>query len=194
MILADIDMSGPGFLFFNLACAAVAILFFAFFCDFANDWRKEFIDLFNATVPIPSNKKSKTKRSNTMVTLQVIGHLGKDAIMNNVNGKTVINFSVAHSEKHKNAQGVEVNHTLWVDCSFWTDRTKIAEYLKQGTLVYVTGKPGVETYKNNQGVTVAKQRLRVNDIQLLSAKKDGETTTPAEASQPTANSEDDLPF
>ena len=36
-----------------------------------------------------------------MIKLQVIGNLGRDAVMNNVNGKTVINFTVAHSEKYK---------------------------------------------------------------------------------------------
>ena len=34
-----------------------------------------------------------------MIKLQVIGNLGKDCIVNTVNGKTVINFNVAHTEK-----------------------------------------------------------------------------------------------
>lgn len=33
--------------------------------------------------------------------MRVIGNLGKDAIANNVNGKTVINFSVASTERYK---------------------------------------------------------------------------------------------
>ena len=40
-----------------------------------------------------------------MIKMQVIGHLGQDATVNNVNGKSVINFSVAHSEKYKNKDG-----------------------------------------------------------------------------------------
>ena len=50
-----------------------------------------------------------------MIKLQAIGHLGKDAIVNNVNGKNVINFTVAHTEKFKDAQGVQKDKTVWVD-------------------------------------------------------------------------------
>ena len=51
-----------------------------------------------------------------MIKLQVIGNLGKDAVVNNVNGKSVINFNVAHTERYKDAQGVQKDRTTWVDC------------------------------------------------------------------------------
>lgn len=114
-----------------------------------------------------------------MVNLQAIGHLGKDATVNNVNGKTVINFSIAHSEKYKTAEGNEVTKTLWVECSQWTDRTKIAQFLKKGTQVHVAGIPSLDSYRNADGVTVAKLRLRITDINLLGGKKDEQ---PAEVS------------
>ena len=66
-----------------------------------------------------------------MIKLQVIGHLGKDAVVNTVNGRSVINFNMAHSEKYKDAQGVQKDRTIWVDCAYWTDRTAIAPYLKK---------------------------------------------------------------
>ena len=66
-----------------------------------------------------------------MIKLQVIGHLGKDGVVNNVNGKNVINFTVAHSEKYRDAQGVQKDKTLWVDCAYWTEKTAIAPYLKK---------------------------------------------------------------
>ena len=40
-----------------------------------------------------------------MIKLQVIGNLGKDCIVNTVNGKNVINFTVAHTEKYRDSQG-----------------------------------------------------------------------------------------
>lgn len=115
-----------------------------------------------------------------MITLQAIGHLGKDATVNNVNGKTVINFSIAHSEKYKNAEGSEVTKTLWVECSYWNDRTKIAQFLKKGTQIHVAGVPSLDSYRNTDGVTVAKLRLRITDITLLGGGKKDEQ--PAEAS------------
>ncbi len=37
--------------------------------------------------------------------MQVIGNLGKDCVTNLVNGKNVINFNVAHTEKFRDATG-----------------------------------------------------------------------------------------
>ena len=50
-----------------------------------------------------------------MIKLQVIGNLGKDCITNTVNGKSVMNFSVAHTEKFRDSQGVQKDKTTWVD-------------------------------------------------------------------------------
>jgi len=40
-----------------------------------------------------------------MIKLQIVGNLGADCIQKEVNGKTVINFNVAHHEKFKDSQG-----------------------------------------------------------------------------------------
>ena len=58
-----------------------------------------------------------------MIKLQVIGNLGKDGTVNTVNGKNVINFSVAHTEKYRDAQGTQKERTTWVECAYWTDKT-----------------------------------------------------------------------
>ena len=105
-----------------------------------------------------------------MIKLNVIGHLGKDALVNNVNGRNVINFTVAHTEKFKDAQGVQKERTIWVDCAYWTDRTAIAPYLKKGTQVYVDGNPDVRVYTNQQGASSGIITLRVSNIQLLGTK------------------------
>ncbi|RYY18547.1 MAG: single-stranded DNA-binding protein [Chitinophagaceae bacterium] len=107
-----------------------------------------------------------------MIKLLAIGHLGKDCITNTVNGKNVINFSVAHSEKYKDVQGNLVEKTTWVECAYWTDRTGIAQYLKKGTQVYVEGTPEVRTYPKNDGTTGASLSIRVFNIQLLGSRSD----------------------
>lgn len=110
-----------------------------------------------------------------MIKMQAIGHLGKDAVVNNVNGKTVINFTVAHTEKYKDAQGNQVDKTIWVDCSYWTDRTAVAPYLKKGTQVYVEGSPEVRTYTTQDGKHGATLTLRVLSVQLLGGKNENNT-------------------
>lgn len=149
-----------------------------------------------------------------MIKLLVIGNLGKDAILNNVNGKNVINFTVAHTEKYKDTQGVQKDRTVWVDCSYWTDRTGVVPYLKKGTQVYVEGNPDVRTYTTQDGRNGASLTLRVLSIQLIGTKgsegansnpasgNSGYTPqTPAYGGQPTVSSPneltepmDDLPF
>ena len=111
-----------------------------------------------------------------MIKLQVIGNLGKDAQVNNVNGKTVINFNVAHTERYKDAQGNQKDRTTWVDCSYWTDRTAVAPYLKKGTQVYVEGTPDVRSYTTTDGRNGASLTLRISSVQLLGAKPAGSNT------------------
>jgi len=108
-----------------------------------------------------------------MIKLQVIGNLGKDAVVNNVNGKTVINFTVAHTERFRDAQGNQKDRTTWVDCAYWTDRTGIAPYLKKGTQVYVEGTPDIRTYTTQDGRNGASITLRIQNVQLLGARSEG---------------------
>lgn len=128
-----------------------------------------------------------------MIKLTAIGNLGKDAVLNNVNGKNVINFNVAHTEKYKDAQGNQKDKTIWIDCSYWTERTAIAPYLKKGTQVYLEGQPDVRSYTAKDGTNGASLVLRVGLVQLLSkgSQSDGNAAQQAAASvDPT----DDLPF
>ena len=109
-----------------------------------------------------------------MLKFTVLGHLGKDAIVNDVNGKSVINFSVAHSEKAKDAQGNQVAKSIWVECAYWTDKTAIAPYLKKGTQVYVEGNGDLKTYTKNDGTTASNLTCRVSMVQLLGGKEDAQ--------------------
>lgn len=109
-----------------------------------------------------------------MIKLQIVGHLGADCIVKEVNGKNVINFNVAHSEKYKDAQGNPVEKTTWVNCAYWTDKTAISQYLTKGQMVYAEGAPEADGYTNKEGAVAATLRLRVLNIQLLSGKSDNQ--------------------
>src|SRR5947208_1398342 len=122
-----------------------------------------------------------------MIKLMVIGNLGKDCIVNTVNGKNVINFSVAHTEKFKDSTGAQREKTTWVECAYWTDRTGIAPYLKKGTQVYAEGTPEVRTYQTNDGKNGAALSLRVQNIQLLGSRGEGVGAPSQERSYGTSN-------
>jgi single-strand DNA-binding protein len=119
-----------------------------------------------------------------MIKLQVIGNLGKDCMMNTVNGKNVINFSVAHTEKFKDSAGNQKDKTIWVECAYWTDKTGIAPYLKKGTQVYAEGSPEVRTYQTKDGTQGSSLSLRVSSVQLLGSKGEGGGENQNYGSQP----------
>jgi single-strand DNA-binding protein len=145
-----------------------------------------------------------------MIKLQIIGNLGRDCVVNNVNGKSVINFAVAHTEKFKNAQGVQQDKTIWVDCAYWTDRVAIAPYLKKGTMVFAEGQPDIRSYTTKEGTPGTSLTLRVQTVQLLGGRQEngnggdqtqqsynnGQQSQPQSASMAGAVQEplDDLPF
>jgi single-strand DNA-binding protein len=108
-----------------------------------------------------------------MIKLQIVGNLGKDCIVKEVNGKNVINFSVAHTEKFKDAQGNPKERTTWVECAYWTDRTAIAPYLRKGQMVYAEGSPEADGYMNKDNQAAATLRMRVQNVQLLGGKSEG---------------------
>jgi single-strand DNA-binding protein len=114
-----------------------------------------------------------------MIKLQVIGNLGKDAVINNVNGKTVINFTVAHSEKYKDSQGNAQERTTWVDCAYWTERA-VGQYLLKGKTVFAEGTPRVETYTTKDGRQGASLRLTVSDMQFVGGNRDGQSQAPTD--------------
>ncbi len=109
-----------------------------------------------------------------MIKLQVIGNLGKDCVLNQVNGKNVINFSVAHTEKFKDSSGATKEKTTWVECAYWTDRTGVAPYLKRGSQVYVEGIPELRHYTKNDGTAGTTLSLRVVSLQLVGNRPEGQ--------------------
>ena len=128
-----------------------------------------------------------------MLKTQIIGSIGADAVLNNVNGFQVANFSVCHSEKYKDANGVVVNKAVWVSVSWWLKSTAILQYLKKGVTVYIDGTPSVDTYVNKEGKTVPQLRIRASMVQLLgSSNKQDNGQQPQPASGLTPSQEDFL--
>jgi single-strand DNA-binding protein len=141
-----------------------------------------------------------------MIKMQVIGNLGKDCVVNTVNGKNVINFTVAHTEKYRDSQGNNQEKTTWVDCAYWTDRTALAPYLTRGKQVFVEGTPEARAFQRNDGTPGSSLSLRIREVQLLGGRGDsgsqsmGDNDSAPESSSSSAagagfsEASDDLPF
>jgi len=113
-----------------------------------------------------------------MLKMSIIGSLGADCSTNFHKEKRVINFNVAVNEKWVTGEGEQKEKTTWISCSYWNDKTKVDEYLKKGTNIYVEGTPDVRTFQDSKGQTQAQLVLKVTDLILLSSnKKDANTQT-----------------
>ena len=145
-----------------------------------------------------------------MQKIQIIGNLGRDAETRQVGADTVISFSVAVTESWNDKNQQRQERTTWYECDFWKTNgqsSRVADYLKQGTKVYVEGKPEVRAYINNRNEPVGQLKIRVQAVELLGDSKNqvpaagaapGNDSNPApigRSSTPAPDSNDnDLPF
>jgi single-strand DNA-binding protein len=128
-----------------------------------------------------------------MIKMQIIGNLGKDCVVNTVNGKNVINFTVAHTDKFRDSQGNNQEKTTWVDCAYWTDRTAIAQYLVKGKQVFVEGQPEARSFQRNDGTPGASLTLRVREVQLLGGRADSSSSSPVMSNESASQSKSEIP-
>jgi len=106
-----------------------------------------------------------------MVQIQTIGFVGNDATTQEHDGKKVINFSVASTEKFKPKNGVEQERTTWVNCSYWTS-ANIAPHIKKGTRLFVVGDLFVNLYDRPDGSKDVRIDCRVMRVEFISQKQD----------------------
>jgi single-strand DNA-binding protein len=133
-----------------------------------------------------------------MISLSIIGNIGGDAIVKEVGSKKVINFSVCHTEKYKDANGNQQEKSTWVECAKWGETTGILPYLLKGTKVFVEGKPEINLYAKKDGEPGGSIRVQVNKIELLGGKgEQSQSAAPVPANQPAGpavQDTSDLPF
>lgn len=103
----------------------------------------------------------------------IIGNIGKDAVVAQHGENSVINFTLAQTETWLDQNQVKHEKTKWYDCALWRQSTKVAEYLKKGQLVCVTGSVDLKSWQGQGGEFNAGLTMRVTDIELLGGKKEG---------------------
>ena len=128
-----------------------------------------------------------------MIKMQIIGNLGKDCVVNTVNGKNVINFTLAHTEKYRDSQGNNQEKTTWVDCAYWTDKTAVAQYLTKGKQIFAEGQPEARSFQRNDGTPGSSLSLRVREVQLLGGKGDSGGATLANTAAMSSSSGSSIP-
>lgn len=123
--------------------------------------------------------------------VQLIGNVGQDPEMREVNGTSVVNLSIATSEKYKDKSGAPQEKTEWHRVAFWGKAAEIiAQYVSKGSKLYVSG--SIESRKyDKDGVEMTAYGIRGRDFKFLDTKGEG-GSKPAPRSDNELN--DDLPF
>jgi single-strand DNA-binding protein len=106
--------------------------------------------------------------------VQLIGHLGKDPEVKSFDsGNKLASFSIATTDKYKNAKGEKIEDTQWHNIVIWGKLAEVAEkYLKKGAEVCVEGKLVHRTYETSAGEKRYITEINVNDMLMIGGKKE----------------------
>lgn len=103
--------------------------------------------------------------------ITIVGNVGRDAEMRYLpDGKPVTTFSVATSEKWKDAQGQPQERTVWFKITTWQQLAEVCgQYVKKGMKVLVVGTlTEPKPYQDRQGDWRASLDVRANVVRFLS--------------------------
>jgi len=97
------------------------------------------------------------------------GRVGADAELRTTqSGEKVLSFRVANDVGFGDRK-----FTQWVDCSLWGKRGEsIAQYVKKGDKVAVSGELKLEEFQKRDGTPGSKLSVRVNDLDLGSGNRE----------------------
>lgn len=106
-----------------------------------------------------------------MLKIIVTGNIGNDAEVRDIgNGNCAISFSLAHTEKWKDAGGNPQERTTWVKCTKWakTGATTVAQYLKKGTKLLIEGVPSSNCWINKtNGEAASILEIKVDNLEFM---------------------------
>lgn len=127
-----------------------------------------------------------------LTVMVLIGRVTKDAEVRTLKDeRKVVNFNVAVNDGYKDKKSDKwVAIPSFYSCSYWLSPA-IADRLKKGNLVELTGRLSVNAYKDMEGEAQASLNCHVDSIKVHGVTKKEEANQP-QSPQPTTA--DDLPF
>jgi single-strand DNA-binding protein len=147
----------------------------------------------------------------------LLGNVGKDPEIRSTPGGTMVaNFTLATSDRQRDAQGNWQDHTEWHNVvAFSRTAEIIRDYVKKGSKLYIEGRIQTRSWDDKEsGQKRYRTEIIISDLSLLSARDEGagaysRATAPASSSanfdqrapagqddlaQTTGISDDDIPF
>ena len=122
----------------------------------------------------------------------LIGRLTRDAVIAKTkDDRQVVNFTLAINDGYKPKGSEEwTSLTTYYTCAYWIS-SKIAERLKKGNLVEISGRAYVTAYKDMQGEARASLNCHVDSVKVHQQMKSNGTTPVVEKKE---EANQDLPF
>jgi single-strand DNA-binding protein len=130
---------------------------------------------------------------------QIIGHVGREPDVRALqNGDPVVALSIATTEKWKDkVTGEKREATEWHRIVLFGKLAEIAQqFVRKGTLVYVSGKIMHKKYQDKEGVEKYITEIRADALKLLSKSlSDQSAPSKVQSKSPDiADMDDDIPF
>ena len=123
----------------------------------------------------------------------LLGNVGKDPeIRSTAGGTMVASFTLATTDRQKDAQGNWQDRTEWHNLKAFARTAEIVrDYVKKGHKLYVEGKITTSSWDDKEtGQKRYRTEILVNDISLLSGREDGGSSSGYSRQSGTSNSFD----
>lgn len=126
--------------------------------------------------------------------MNIIGRTTGDAAVHTLkDGRPVVHFSIAVNDYYRRKGGERVQATTFYDCAYWLS-PKLAQYLKKGTLVEVSGRVYISAYLGADGNPRASLKCHVSSVHIHEWPKESNASATTVTAVPEDSEADDLPF
>lgn len=104
--------------------------------------------------------------------VQLIGHVGQEPEIKNLENGKLANFSIATNENYTNAKGEKVEQTEWHRITAWGKTAEIIEkYVSKGKEIGIEGKLTHKSYDDKDGNKRYVTEIIASEILLLGGNK-----------------------
>lgn len=103
-----------------------------------------------------------------MFKVEVIGNLGADAEIKDVNGSKFVSMRVAHVDKWTTQSGEKKEVTTWIDVTMNDTESKVIPFLKTGVKIFVRGNASLRVYSSPKDrMMKAGLQISTREIELV---------------------------
>ena len=108
-----------------------------------------------------------------MLTAEIIGNLGRDALTRQIREKNYVSFDVAHEQRNG-----ENSETVWVSVLWYGNGGNLLQHLRKGAKVFVRGRlvPGI--YTGRDGVARLSLSLMATEVHMCESSAEDEEDLP----------------